>query len=306
MKLLIDADPIVYRSGFAVEKKKYTLVAERAGKMIHREFEGKREMSKWLDEHPDVDPLDTVEETEAEPVENALYLVNQTLNKIEYAVIAKANIEAEELRVQAFLTGPGNYREQIAKQRVYKGNRDPNHKPKHYQAIRDHIYAYGARVVEGREADDQVSIEAHAARKEGVPYVVATIDKDLDQIPGLHYDYRQHVFYDVSEDEARRVFWIQVLAGDPTDNIPGAFKLGPKKSAEWIDNYFEAGDEHLWRTVVSLYIHSSGLSGCPYSPDDAESVALETARLVYLQQEPGELWNPPGVAHGKIEETIDD
>ena len=61
---------------------------------------------------------------------------------------------------------------------------------------------WGAEVIDGWEADDEVGIRARQLAADGVEFCIATIDKDLDQIPGLHYDYRQHVFYDIDEEYA--------------------------------------------------------------------------------------------------------
>ena len=56
---------------------------------------------------------------------------------------------------------------------------------------------------------------------------IATLDKDLDGVPGWHYVWkgkREGVFY-VTETEADRFFYTQMLTGDATDNIPGLFKM---------------------------------------------------------------------------------
>lgn len=314
MRLIIDADPIVYRSGFAAEKTAYHFVAEDLeGKLYERYFEPDNEKTAlqkatdWMKFY-EMTELSREKVVLPEPVEHALYLVKQELTGIVDRV--QGSYAPKGATSHVLLSGPGNFREKIAKQKPYKGNRDPSHVPYHYQAIRDYMTAqWGARVISGRESDDEASILAHRALAEGVPYVIATIDKDLDQVPGLHYDYKRKVFYDVSPEEGRKVFWTQLLSGDPTDNIPGCYRMGPAKAGKIVSLLMDedAWDaEDMWRMVVGEYKASTRYAGCPYKLEDAETVALETARLVYMQRRENELWNPPGVPMGTIEGGIDD
>lgn len=293
LKLVIDADPIVYRVGFASETRQYGAVAKDAlGNLFDGFFtptdkkSASDNLRNWLESN-DLELVDRWPVVIPAPVDHTLHSVRKQVDSIRAA--AAKYLDVYDVDTTVVLTGPGNYRCQLAKQKPYKGNRDPEHKPVHYQLIRDYLVnALGARVVHGREADDEVSI---LARRQ--PSIVATIDKDLDQVPGLHYDYAKKVFYTVSEEDAERFFWIQTLAGDGTDNIPGCPGLGLKKAAKIIDMVYEAKPVSgttlgalLWEQVVAEYDRKN-LS---------EDVALETARLVYMQREPNELWTPPGEA----------
>lgn len=300
IQLLIDADPMVYRNGFAAQHNVYHVVAEDAsGKLFERYFRGEapgQQIAQWLTQYHLVQISKDVI-VEPEPVDHALYLVKQEIAKIVKATKEKHG--RKRVDIQVFLSGPGNFREGIAKQRPYKGNRDPEHKPVHYQAIRDYIAdAHGGIVVHGREADDEVSIRAWRADCAGT--VVATIDKDLDQIPGLHFNYQKNVFYDVSKQEAKDWFWMQCLAGDPTDNVPGAYKVGPTKAKQFVDELKGLSEHDIWYAIERMYEATARNVGCPYTEADAKEVALETARLVYMQQKEYELWTPPGVPMGTI------
>lgn len=318
MILIIDADPIVYRSGFASETRiKHVIAEDDSGSLRDRWFRPKddslgvlgtgTQIAEWLTKYK-LTKLEEETVIEPEPVSHALYLVKQELQGIRNAVAKKGYSSRRIAAEHLLLSGGDNYREAIAKQKPYKGNRDPAHKPFHYQAIRDYILASGGTLVTGREADDQASILARQALRTNKKFVVASIDKDLDQIPGTHFDYRQKVFYEVSEQQADRWFWIQVLAGDPTDNIPGAWKIGPGKAAKLIDAAMDknVSDNDIWQLIVGAYMLSTKAEGCSYTEAQAEEVALETARLVYMQRNPGELWNPPGVPMGTIGVGIDD
>jgi len=322
--VIIDADPIVYRSGFAAETTGYRVVAEDAeGALYEAEFwpklddKGERitagdQMKAWAkDKCVDITSKERL--VKAEPLSHCLHLVAQQFESIRDAVCNKLGVKAERLRLRVLLTGPGNFREELAKQRPYKGNRDLSHKPEHYQAIRDYLHeVWSAEIIHGHEADDEVSIAAWERLNAGdaAGYVVCTVDKDLDQVPGLHYDYAKRVFYDVDTLSGEMRFWEQCVSGDPTDNIPGCYKMAAVKAERLVrdlvsDAIKMDGDEiawrkHVWDGIVAAYEASQLIAGCPYLDQKAEDVALETARLVYMQQRKGELWNPPGVGHGKI------
>jgi hypothetical protein len=326
--VIIDADPIVYRSGFAAETTGYRVVAEDAeGALYEAEFwpildaKGERitagdQMKAWAkDKCVDITSKERL--VKAEPLSHCLHLVAQQFESIRDAVCNKLGVKADRLRLRVLLTGPGNFREELAKQRPYKGNRDTSHKPEHYQAIRDYLHeVWSAEIIHGHEADDEASIAAWAQMSvaDAGGYVVCTVDKDLDQVPGLHYDYAKRVFYDVDVMSGEMRFWEQCLSGDPTDNIPGCYKTAAVKAERIVRDIYSAmlpqdvGELNfenelrkvMWKAIVEHYEASQLIAGCPYLDQKAEDVALETARLVYMQQRPGELWNPPGVGHGKI------
>lgn len=327
VNVIIDADPIVYRSGFAAETTGYRLVAEDAeGALFEAEFwpkldeKGERitagdQMKAWL-KHECLDVVEKERLVKVEPLSHCLHLVAQQFESIRDAVCNKLGVKAEQLRLRVLLTGPGNFREELAKQRPYKGNRDLSHKPEHYQAIRDYLHeVWSAEIIHGHEADDEASIAAWAQLEaaNAAGYVVCTVDKDLDQVPGLHYDYAKRVFYDVDMLSGEMRFWEQCVSGDPTDNIPGCYKtagVGAERlvrdlvsTAIKADTDEEGWRKLVWDGIVKHYEASQLIAGCPYLDQKAEDVALETARLVYMQQRPGELWNPPGVGHGKIGEA---
>lgn len=313
MHLIIDADPSVYRSGYAAESVTYQTVWQTQDgtgvQEIH--FVPSDNESAWdkikafQAEHPEYELLDKEKLVNVEPVSHALMIVKQTIESI----INETAEGRQDYGLSILLSGPGNYRERIATYKPYKGNRDPEHKPVHYQAIRDYLtQQWGAVVVHGHEADDEASILAAGFRKRRVPYVVASIDKDLQQIPGKHYDYRIKQLVDISEQDARALLWRQALSGDATDNIGGACKIGAVKAQklveEWMDDGY--GEERLWLNVVKVYEQQAETKGCYYCPKDAEKAALENMRLVYLQREPNELWTPPGSEPEYLEVGIDD
>lgn len=305
MHIILDADPIVYRGGFAAERAEYHIVYESpAGpREVHFAPDDKKtagdRMRAWYKKHPDVEILDKERVVYPEPVENALEATRTQINSIFKEVRDRYGDKGTNATI--ILSGPGNFREALATIAPYKGNRDPDHKPTHYQAIRDLLTGeYAAKVVHGREADDECSIIARGMLGK---WIIATIDKDLDQIPGLHYNYMKQVFHDQPAEAALLFFYQQALSGDPTDGIPGCWKVGEIKAKALIEEHWNGDEAALWEAIVDRYAASFLVSGCPYHfLGTPEAIALETARLVKLQEYPGQLWNPPGIPHGQLPE----
>lgn len=295
--VLVDGDPIVYRSAFAAQHSTYDYTIEdETGQPYSKVVMKKRDLTAYMKLHPGHEVVDVVTTVELEPIENVLSTVKHTLGMIEEACGSK--------RLYIYLTASSgvSWRHVIAKQAGYKANRTTP-RPKYYEVVRGYLEGkHGAKVVTDKEADDQLSIVAHGLRRVGDDYVVSTIDKDLDQIPGVHYNYGRRVTYTVTEEEAERWFWIQALAGDMTDNIPGCFKMSPARAEVFIDECLDEGMDALdiWHSIVGRYEASQIRLDCPYRDVPAEDVALETAQLVYLQQNEGELWMPPHMQMGRV------
>jgi hypothetical protein len=280
MHLIIDADPIVYRSGFAAEAVHYNVVAEDAeGNLRHAHFEPQDDqtafarLKDWADKEG-LTVIDADKDVKPEPVSHALMIVRQTIESI----LKEVNFKGKD-QYHLLLSGPGNYRERIATYRPYKGNRDPEHKPYHYQAIRDYLtQQWDAVVVAGHEADDEASILAHGFRKRKLKYIIASIDKDLLQIPGVHYDYRIKQQVTQDEDEARILLWRQALSGDTTDNIPGACGIGGVKAEKLVETWVDADndDSGLWNLTVATYEQQAlAKPGCYYKPEQSVHEYLE-------------------------------
>ena len=117
----------------------------------------------------------------------------------------------------------------IAYTKPYQGQRK-GHRPKNWQYLRDYMADGVAGPVKqwyDREADDGFGfISANCPLD-----VIATRDKDMRMLPGLHLNWDTyelvHVPADVFATEAcgklygHKWFWTQMLWGDAADNIPG-------------------------------------------------------------------------------------
>lgn len=127
-----------------------------------------------------------------------------------------------------FLTGSNNFRMDVGVTKPYKGNRKDTVRPRHLQGVRDFLMQeFNAMMVDGYEADDALASARYRYGNENS--VIMTIDKDLYQVPGYHYNFVKQERYQVSEEQATYNLWKQVVTGDSTDNIPGLPKVGPAK-----------------------------------------------------------------------------
>ena len=138
-----------------------------------------------------------------------------------------------------FLTGRNNFRKLIYP--AYKDNRKTG-KPwfpkwckdySEYQRVlsqvRDHAVKHWNTVVcNGYEADDGISMAAHKYGYKNV--IIASSDKDFKQIPCEIYNLYHWKLESVSKQEARKNLWMQVLTGDPVDNIKGCQGIGKSKA----------------------------------------------------------------------------
>lgn len=130
------------------------------------------------------------------------------------------NSEADSFRI--FLTGKDNFRYTIYPE--YKAHR-PKDKPHWLQPIREYLVAnFNAEVINGQEADDALGINQTGDS------IICSIDKDLLQIPGRHYNFVKDEFTEVDDFQGIHHFYMQCLMGDRSDNIKGIPKVGPKNA----------------------------------------------------------------------------
>ena len=180
---------------------------------------------------------------------------------------------------QTYLTGKTNFRFDIAKSHPYKGNRKDTEKPKHLASARQHMMnKYDAIVSEDEEADDLI---AKAAAALDYNCVVASIDKDMLQLPCWHFNFGRNEWTKVEPFEGLKFVYHQMLTGDRADNIIGLQGIGPKKADKLLQDCHT--EEDLWTTVLKAY------------DGDTERL-VENARLLWLRRYDNELWEPPKLA----------
>lgn len=159
-------------------------------------------------------------------------------------------------------------------------------KPEHYTCLREHILeCHPAMVAQGEEADDLIGKEATGV-PEGSSVVVVSIDKDLKQIPGDHYQFVKQERFTVTELEGLKHFYKQMLIGDTVDNIPGIHGIGEKKAGGAIDGLGTESECYN----VTLAFYRNQYSG---SWADVRRFYKRAADLFWIRKTGREEWQPP-------------
>jgi hypothetical protein len=206
--------------------------------------------------------------SEGDPAEFALARLSEFLDNL--------YIELSVDEVWGYLTGKDNFRNEIAVTAPYKGTRIAA-KPYHFQLLREYMErAWGFEVVDGIEADDALGIESY--RNEPDETIIVSIDKDLNMIRGHHYNFVKEEKYYVTEEDAIRNFYLQILTGDKIDNIIGLQGIGPVKSKKLLQDC--TSELEMYETVLKAY-------------NGNEVRVLENARLLWILREEKQVWHPP-------------
>lgn len=155
-----------------------------------------------------------------------------------------------------YVSAGNNFRKEIDPS--YKANRKDMPVPVHRQACHDYLMSeWGAIGCIDYEADDACGV--HQCYDGST--VIVGIDKDLLQIPGVHYQWpivrkgtivRAGRFLEISEEEGFRNFFTQVLTGDVSDNIKGVDGIGPKKAAKLLAEC--KTEEEMYNVCLSQYL----------------------------------------------------
>lgn len=216
---VIDGDAWVYRCGGAAEHTFYMVETGNPGNNHQfSNYDNYRDAMKFAKERKEEEPV-VWSRKEIEPLENCLQMVKTSLENTLNVLGTK------EYRL--YLGGRRNFRDDLFAD--YKANRDAAPKPKYYRDIRDYLVReWDARICDGIEADDAVAIDAISLGPDRS--IIVAVDKDLDQVPGRHYNWVDGKEYRVSTREGLTFFYEQMLSGDTTDNIPGIDGIGPVKA----------------------------------------------------------------------------
>jgi 5'-3' exonuclease len=172
-----------------------------------------------------------------------------------------------------FIKGKDNFRYQV--DAAYKGNRKDNIEPEVKDRIED-LYEYCKEFSiqsDGGEADDYCGIAAELALQDNKRYIVCHIDKDLDCIPGWHYNFRKDTLYYVEPEDGYRFLMMQILTGDATDNIQGLRGVGPKTAEKLING---VPNNLLWSRVIDIWKEKCG--------DNWEPFFLKCANCIYIRE----------------------
>jgi len=261
---LIDGDIIPYKCGFATQQSTH----ETVDGAIHAT---KTQAEKHIEAQAEAGvPIAATITTyvETEPLNHALKLAKNLIDK----VMDQTGADDYEI----WLSGAKNFRTAIATIKPYKGNRTAD-KPLHFEAIREYLIdKRGAHVTDGIEADDALGIVQVGAAGAGGDTVICTIDKDLNMIPGDHYNWDTDTYYHVTEQEGYRNFYFQLLTGDPTDNITGCPGIGKKKAQAILAGL--TSEVELFTACVKAYRACKKFA----NDDEADEALEENAHLLWI------------------------
>jgi hypothetical protein len=237
MNCLIDGDVVLYVIGFASQQSNYISHGE--------EFSNKKDLNMFLayNNH-------NKDDYEVHIIPDPAPIVLNSVDKYIENIVSETGGTPT-----IFLSGPNNFRKEIYP--LYKENRKNFVRPINYDLIREHLITrHGAVVTDGMEADDAMGIWQWMDWVGGtgeLNTVICTIDKDLNMIPGKHYNFVTGEMFTVSEGEATYNFYKQLLTGDSTDNIKGIPGVGEKTAIKILASC--ASDEHYKKAVYNAYVN---------------------------------------------------
>ncbi len=209
--------------------------------------------------------------TELDPIDIAVLRADKLVKEILEAVHAEF--------YSVFLSGEDNFRKQIDPN--YKANRKDMPKPTHLEALREFlVLEHRAKVQDGIEADDAMGIEQCSSNQETI---VCSLDKDLLQIPGKHYQWaigtatwsKEAKFHDITKRQGLINVYSQALIGDKSDNIIGVDKIGPVKAEKALGHLEEEQD--MFDVVREKY------------KDDSRF--LRNMKLLWIMREEGDIFD---------------
>jgi 5'-3' exonuclease len=169
--------------------------------------------------------------------------------------------DVDSSEYEMYLGGSENFRKQIDPE--YKANRK-SEKPQWLEPVREFlIEEWQAKVCGGYETDDALSMRATELGPG--KFVICSIDKDLKQIPGDHYNFVKLEHFTIDIYQAAKHFWASMLIGDTADNIRGVDGLGQVKayralegldSEEFYDKVREIynDDDRFTKNMVLLHL----------------------------------------------------
>jgi len=171
-----------------------------------------------------------------------------------------------------FIKGVDNFRYKVAAD--YKGNRKDNLEPEVKDRL-EMLYNYSKDFCvesDNAEADDYCGIAFKLAQEESKSSIVCHIDKDLDALPGWHYNFRKKEFYEVTPEAGYGFLMKQILMGDATDNIQGIKGLGPKTAEKILAN---VTPNNMLGVVLDTYVARCG--------SNWESDFVKSANLIWIR-----------------------
>lgn len=241
MKALIDGDWLAYYIGYSVEHTHYT-VKSRLGSYRTDAAKDWRAYVKNAGLGQGEYELNRTRTTD-----ELCVALDAADNKMAWIVE-----ELETLEWSLVFSGKDNFRDAIFP--YYKAHRHDGDKPIYISDVKRHLEHYwDAFTADYIEADDYLGLAAFYHKNTSV---IVTVDKDLDTVPGRHFNPVRKEHYFVEEEDAERIFWQQMLVGDRSDNIQGIVGIGPVRARRIIKD--ASATEDMPGAVYNYYADEFG------------------------------------------------
>ncbi len=186
----------------------------------------------------------------------------------------------EDLKLSTYLLFISDYSTRTFRHALmpdYKGKRPP--KPAFVEQLRTWLQEYYSNILivstPGLEADDALGIAQDDTT------VICSIDKDMLQIPGWHYNINSGKLIEISKLEATKWMFMQTLMGDTVDNYCGVPGIGKVKAGKLLDNCVQSYDGYYW-TTLKAYINK-GLTYADFS---------KTLRVAHIYRQNHSIFSP--------------
>ena len=267
--LLIDADIIAISAACMAEKRMYRVDDDS----VIADFSSKEDAINFCKKFhipPEQCMSQVVQKLQLSVAKRS---VDSLIDKVKAAAIKNG---ADSVSLEHYLTGEGNFRVGVAKTTPYKGSRRNSQRPLWERETKQYIVdKYNAVYTQGIEADDALAMRLTELGTQGV---VCSIDKDLLQVPGWHYNWRKDTLCHIDEATGMYNFYCQMLTGDTIDDIKGIYGIGPVKAGKILENKSE---EDMRKAVIDEYITAM--------PDTWTERYEENYRLLWLLRSKEEL-----------------
>lgn len=188
----------------------------------------------------------------------------------------------------------------------YKANRIGTRKPHYLEQAQEYLMNrwHSEVALKGNEADDSIAI-AHTSyypfgftdtiTKDTCNSIICSIDKDFNNVPGWHYNPGKDEFTFISEIEAKRNFYLQILTGDVSDNIPRVKRGWRQKKVEeelqkacTDQQMYDILFTETYNVLEELYKDTDTLM----HDGIAKDFILRNGQLVWLRTQENEMWSP--------------
>ena len=279
--LNIEADEILYRACFAVERKAYIITTNSGSQRDLGTKYTKTKIKKMMGSRDKVLNRDyTLEQyLVVEPVSRCLRIIKNTLVRLG---------KHGELHLWLTSSDKSNFRFGVVKTEGprglgYKAGRPP--RPVHYSEAREYLLRQSnCKEIFGYEADDALCMYQNNNT------IAVHIDKDINMVVGKHLNWVTMDFYDVPDglgtveiNEKNKVigrglkfFYHQLLTGDATDNILGIKGIGDKTAYVLLEGCVT--EQECFDVVYGVYKNKYGV-------DDGTEILNEMADLLWMVRE---------------------